>query len=451
MPGDFDCYRDEEGDCERSGIDDEIIDDSQDSDVLELNRVVDFFKKPHRTSGRSAVAAAVSGNRTSKENCRGETFARLFGVIMPKTVAQAGETKAPMKKRKAAEESFEEQSSRKASHTYRDVPNVIKKRIGKKAVEGAKPILEKGLQNDRIDLRQSLSDPSMDSGSSLRHSEEPGERQIVNQKQSKTMTGEDLDGNVTWTDESVKFLLDTYAAVHQRLGEQSNGQVKYQKKWMSILWAMQQRFGKHFTKKQCQSKYWCVRRECTDYWHMSSKISQSDPSWNPNVAGRELLKPKFYDVWYEVSEKAQVHKPSCGTGGDSMGGEEGLTADSGQNPLKSQLARCLRKEEKSSIHEVQDCDSTIREMQRLMQIQLQASEKREEAMKYRTELMMELLTQHMEHVEKRVSNSEENQQPHHYLLERINDKLEKVIDGFTTLNENLSIVTYQISKTLETC
>jgi hypothetical protein len=82
---------------------------------------------------------------------------------------------------------------------------------------------------------------------------------------------------------------------------------------------------------------------------------------------------------------------------------------------------------------------------------LQASEKREEAMKYRTELMMELLTQHMEHVEKRVSNSEENQQPHHYLLERINDKLEKVIDGFTMLNENLSIVTYQISKTLETC
>jgi hypothetical protein len=82
------------------------------------------------------------------------------------------------------------------------------------------------------------------------------------------MTGEDLDGNVTWTDESVKFLLDTYAAVHQRLGEQSNGQVKYQKKWMSILWAMQQRFGKHFTKKQCQSKYWCVRRECTDYWYV---------------------------------------------------------------------------------------------------------------------------------------------------------------------------------------
>jgi len=149
---------------------------------------------------------------------------------------------------------------------------VIKKRIGKKAVEGAKPILEKGLQNDRIDLRQSLSDPSMDSGSSLRHSEEPGERQIVNQKQSKTMTGEDLDGNVTWTDESVKFLLDTYAAVHQRLGEQSNGQVKYQKKWMSILWAMQQRFGKHFTKKQCQSKYWCVRRECTDYWYVNFLI-----------------------------------------------------------------------------------------------------------------------------------------------------------------------------------
>jgi hypothetical protein len=78
MPGDFDCYRDEEGDCERSGIDDEIIDDSQDSDVLELNRVVDFFKKPHRTSGRSAAAAAVSGNRTSKENCKGESINQHF-------------------------------------------------------------------------------------------------------------------------------------------------------------------------------------------------------------------------------------------------------------------------------------------------------------------------------------------------------------------------------------
>jgi hypothetical protein len=78
MPGDFDCYRDEEGDCERSGIDDEIIDDSQDSDVLELNRVVDFNKKPHRTSGRSAAAAAVSDNRTSKENCKGESINQHF-------------------------------------------------------------------------------------------------------------------------------------------------------------------------------------------------------------------------------------------------------------------------------------------------------------------------------------------------------------------------------------
>jgi hypothetical protein len=94
MPGDFDCYRDEEGDCERSGIDDEIIDDSQDSDVLELNRVVDFNKKPHRTSGRSAAAAAVSGNRISKENCKGEsqTVTSLSNISFNLTFASCFQT-----------------------------------------------------------------------------------------------------------------------------------------------------------------------------------------------------------------------------------------------------------------------------------------------------------------------------------------------------------------------
>jgi hypothetical protein len=50
----------------------------------------------------------------------------------------------------------------------------------------------------------------------------------------------------------------------------------------------------------------------------------------------------------------------------------------------------------------------------------QASEKREEAMKFRAELMMDLLTQHMEHVERRVSNLDEGRQPQLYLLERVN-------------------------------
>lgn len=80
---------------------------------------------------------------------------------------------------------------------------------------------------------------------------------------------------------------------------------------------------------------------------------------------------------------------------------------------------------------------------------MQASEKREEGMKYRAELMMELLAQHIEHVEERVSNLEEGREPQLYLLERINNKLEKVLDGFSTLNENLSMISYCISTKVE--
>lgn len=71
-------------------------------------------------------------------------------------------------------------------------------------------------------------------------------------------------------------------------------------------------------------------------------------------------------------------------------------------------------------------------------------------MKYRAELMMELLTQHMEHVEKRVSTLEDSRQPQLYLLERVNYKLEKVLEGFTALNDNLSTIAYRITKSIDT-
>jgi hypothetical protein len=80
---------------------------------------------------------------------------------------------------------------------------------------------------------------------------------------------------------------------------------------------------------------------------------------------------------------------------------------------------------------------------------VQSSERREEAMKYRAELMMELLTQHMEHVEKRVGDLEEGRQPQLYALERVNLKLEKVLEGFSALNENLSTIAYGITKGLK--
>jgi len=80
---------------------------------------------------------------------------------------------------------------------------------------------------------------------------------------------------------------------------------------------------------------------------------------------------------------------------------------------------------------------------------LQASEWREEKMKCRADLMMELLMQHMEHVEKRVDGLEESRQPQLYALGQVNLKLEKVLEGFSVVNENLSTIVYGITKGLK--
>jgi len=214
------------------------------------------------------------------------------------------------------------------------------------------------------------------------------------------------------------------------LWEESKGQVKYQKKWTPILKAMQAKFGDHFTKKQCQSKYWSVRRECTEYRIMSAKAAATDPMWNPSIAGRELLKPKFYDVWLDVSGKnlTIVTKPTVKgkTGpGELLEGEPSRVLGSDGQPVKKRS---------------KDSGRAMMEMQRLMLVELQASEKREEAMKYRAELMMELLTQHIEHVENRVNTIDDGRNPHLHLLERVNQKLEKVLDGFAVLNQHLSML-----------
>ncbi len=47
--------------------------------------------------------------------------------------------------------------------------------------------------------------------------------------------------------------------------------------------------------------------------YMSIKIAWLDPFGNPNIARKELLKPKFYDVWFEVSRKNQHVTPKGGT------------------------------------------------------------------------------------------------------------------------------------------
>lgn len=61
-------------------------------------------------------------------------------------------------------------------------------------------------------------------------------------------------------------------------------------------------------------------------------------------------------------------------------------------------------------------------------------------MKHSAELMMNLLTQHIEHVETRVTFANESQAPQLHLLEVIDFKLEKVLEGFSTLNQNLSLL-----------
>ncbi|KAG0589061.1 hypothetical protein KC19_2G288500 [Ceratodon purpureus] len=298
-------------------------------------------------------------------------------------------------------------------------------------------VASEGLLEDSVNEEFLAS--SSDSGSSSDYSDRD-KKEGWNKKRKRA--GQDADGNVTWTDESVKFLFETYDAIHQRLWEESNGHVKYQKKWTPILKAMQDKFGKHFSKKQCQSKYWSVRRECADYRNMSAKAARSDPSWNPSIAGRELLKPKFYDVWFEVSGKKEaiVTNPNIAKTADVKDGGDLKTV--GQNASW----KVVGKDGQSTKHKVEDCGTALKEMQRLMQVQLQASEKREEAMKFRAELMMDLLTQHMEHVERRVSNLDEGRQPQLYLLERVNHKLEKVLEGFTALNENLSIVAFKFTQ-----
>ncbi|KAG0604120.1 hypothetical protein M758_10G146800 [Ceratodon purpureus] len=104
---------------------------------------------------------------------------------------------------------------------------------------------------------------------------------------------------------------------------------------------------------------------------------------------------------------------------------------------------CLHLE---SQQEIVNFDNELKEMQQLLELQLQASERREAGMKQRMETMMEMMSKHMGHVEKRVCNLEVGAEPHDQILERINLKLEKVMDGFTTLNENLSILSACLSK-----
>jgi len=104
---------------------------------------------------------------------------------------------------------------------------------------------------------------------------------------------------------------------------------------------------------------------------MSAKAARSDPSWNPSIAGRELLKPKFYDVWFEVSGKKETlvtNSNSTKTTSVKDGGT--LVRDSKTSGLNPSW-KVVGKDGQLTKHKVEDCGTALKEMQRLMQVQLQ--------------------------------------------------------------------------------
>jgi hypothetical protein len=97
---------------------------------------------------------------------------------------------------------------------------------------------------------------------------------------------------------------------------------------------------------------------------MSTKAAATDPMWNPSIAGRELLKPKFYDVWLNVSGKNQaiVTKSKSSTvKGDVYPGEL----------LKGEPSGVSGKDGQPVKQRTKDSGGTIKEMQRLMVVELQ--------------------------------------------------------------------------------
>jgi hypothetical protein len=113
-----------------------------------------------------------------------------------------------------------------------------------------------------------------------------------------------------WNEEMVRFLFESYEAIHKKLNNEANGHgghgnSKYHKKWSPILRLMKEKFGREFTKHQCQSKYYKVRRECAKYTLLYKKKVRSHPS----MAGRELQRPRFYEIWQDFGSKTGKKNP----------------------------------------------------------------------------------------------------------------------------------------------
>jgi len=155
---------------------------------------------------------------------------------------------------------------------------------------------------------------SLESGSVLDGEELPykefelGRRNMAAGKKEHPELQHDLKN--PWNEEMVRFLFESYEAIHKKLNNEANGHgghgnSKYHKKWSPILRLMKEKFGREFTKHQCQSKYYKVRRECAKYTLLYKKKVRSHPS----MAGRELQRPRFYEIWQDFGSKTGKKNP----------------------------------------------------------------------------------------------------------------------------------------------
>jgi hypothetical protein len=96
---------------------------------------------------------------------------------------------------------------------------------------------------------------------------------------------------------------------------------------------------------------------------MSANIAQLYPSWNPSIVGKEFLKLKFYDVWFEVFNNNQVILPK---GSTLLEVHLAHTLKTPKIHLHS--SRLLGKEMSSSMHGIMDCGIVVKEMQHLMKV-----------------------------------------------------------------------------------
>jgi len=249
----------------------------------------------------------------------------------------------------------------------------------------------------------------------------------------------EMETAVPWTEEMVQYLFETYDDVHRRLWIESRGKVKNQKKWDPIIKTMQERFSREFTKNQCESKYWKVRRECTKYKAKMEKRAENIENYaGKGSSVRELLKPKFFDVWFQVAGKSTAPMPEIELSSGSAEIRENFSQD--QNINLSEKEEDGEDMQQQHLHHHKHTSAgcgIVREMQQAISMQLEASEKREEALNIRAELTMELLRQHMERMETTGTNVDEARKRQLQMIEGMDNKLDRLVQGLNALNGNI--------------